>query len=131
MIVVDASAVLSIVLQEDDAPIFEAALAAAGEGVITSVNYWEVLARALVKHDQAGIDLAAALFARMRIGVERVDADLAREAIEAFTRFRGRPGGRLNMGDTFAYALAQREGDGLLFKGNDFPRTDVKSALSP
>ena len=34
------------------------------------------------------------------------------------------------MGDCFAYALAAREGDGLLYKGNDFTRTDVKSALA-
>ena len=32
------------------------------------------------------------------------------------------------MGDCFAYALAKAEGDGLLFKGNDFPRTDIGSA---
>lgn len=33
------------------------------------------------------------------------------------------------MGDCFAYALAAEEGDGLLFKGNDFPKTDIKAAL--
>jgi uncharacterized protein with PIN domain len=36
----------------------------------------------------------------------------------------------LDPGDCFAYALAEQEGDGLLFKGNDLPKTDVKSALA-
>ena len=35
------------------------------------------------------------------------------------------------MGDSFAYALAEREGEGLLFNGDDFRRTDVKPALRP
>ena len=35
----------------------------------------------------------------------------------------------MNLGDCFAYALAEREGDGLLFKGDDFPKTDVKPAI--
>jgi ribonuclease VapC len=55
---------------------------------------------------------------------------LARSAAAAFARFRGRPGGRLNLGDCFAYALAAREGDGLLFKGDDFPKADVKRVLA-
>jgi ribonuclease VapC len=129
MMVVDASAILSIVLQEDDAEVFEAAMARAAEGVITAVNYWEVLARAHVKHGRAGIELAEGLMSRMNISVEVVDAYMARQAVVAFERFHGRPGGRLNLGDCFAYALAAREGDGLLFKGNDFTKTDVKNAL--
>jgi uncharacterized protein with PIN domain len=35
----------------------------------------------------------------------------------------------LNPGDCFAYALAKATGEPLLFKGADFPKTDVPSAL--
>lgn len=35
----------------------------------------------------------------------------------------------LNFGDCFAYALAKVNGESLLFKGNDFSRTDVAAAL--
>ena len=42
---------------------------------------------------------------------------------------KGTGRGPLNLGDCFAYALAQAEGDGLLFKGDDFPKTDVKPAI--
>jgi ribonuclease VapC len=129
MIAVDASALLAIFLQEDDAEAMEDVLLAAGGGLISAVNYWEVLARALVKFGEPGIELADALVRHMNVGVANVDAELARQAISAFARFRGCPGGRLNLGDCFAYALAAREGDGLLFKGDDFPKTDVKRVL--
>ena len=129
MIAVDASAILAIVFQEDDVATFEAALAGAGGGVISAVDYWEVLTRARGKHGRHGADLVEALLAQMRVQVVAVDATIARAAVTASERFKGRAGGRLNLGDCFAYALAAKEGDGLLYKGNDFPKTDVKSVL--
>ena len=36
---------------------------------------------------------------------------------------------RLNLGDCFAYALARSRGEPLLFKGDDFSKTDIKAAL--
>jgi ribonuclease VapC len=50
-------------------------------------------------------------------------------ACQAFRRFgRGRHSAGLNFGDVFAYALAKATGEPLLFKGDDFARTDVASA---
>ncbi len=51
------------------------------------------------------------------------------EAAKAFDRFGRRSPASLNLGDCFAYELAMREGEGLLFKANDFPKADVKSVL--
>ena len=130
MIVADASAVLAIVLGEADAALFEDAFAAAAGAVMSPVNYWEVLVRSRGEFGEAGVDYAQALMAGAQIVVVPADAEMARTAAEAFARYKGRPGGRLNMGDCFAYALAVREGDGLLYKGNDFTRTDVKNALA-
>ena len=36
---------------------------------------------------------------------------------------------RLNLGDCFAYALAEERGCPLLFVGEDFSRTDIASCL--
>ena len=48
-------------------------------------------------------------------------------AIDAFRRFgKGRHPAGLNLGDCFSYALAMATGEPLLFKGDDFSRTDVK-----
>jgi len=95
-----------------------------------SVNYWEALVRARIVHGAAGYGMVDELLVALGIDVRDADAKLAQRAAIAFVRFRGRAGGRLNLGDSFAYALAEREGDGLHFKGNDFPKTDVKSAPS-
>ncbi|HEX4495344.1 MAG TPA: type II toxin-antitoxin system VapC family toxin [Thermoanaerobaculia bacterium] len=52
-----------------------------------------------------------------------------REALEAFRRFgKGRHPAALNFGDCLSYATAKLAGHPLLFVGDDFPRTDIKSA---
>ena len=53
---------------------------------------------------------------------------LARAAYRDFGRGSGHPA-RLNFGDCFAYALAIDRGEPLLYKGDDFSHTDVRSAL--
>ena len=52
----------------------------------------------------------------------------ARDAWRIYGKGNGH-GGTLNFGDCMAYGFAMIEGDELLFKGNDFPRTDVLPAL--
>jgi len=60
------------------------------------------------------------------VAVTPAHADIA---IEAFRRFgRGRHKAGLNMGDCFSYALARALDIPLLFKGDDFARTDIKVA---
>jgi ribonuclease VapC len=50
-------------------------------------------------------------------------------AIDAFDRFgKGRHKAALNLGDCFAYACALALEEPLLFKGQDFPQTDVTVA---
>jgi len=50
-------------------------------------------------------------------------------ALTAHARFgKGRHPARLNLGDCFAYACAQVHGVPLLYIGDDFPRTDIRSA---
>jgi ribonuclease VapC len=63
-----------------------------------------------------------------RAGIETVAVDLqqARAAREAFMRFgKGRHPAGLNFADCFSYALARTLGEPLLFKGEDFARTDI------
>lgn len=56
-------------------------------------------------------------------------AHIARQAYRDYGRGGGHPA-RLNFGDCFAYALARVTGEPLLFKGDDFRRTDIVSALA-
>jgi ribonuclease VapC len=127
VIAVDASAVLAILLNEPGGSQFTTIIEARG-GVISPVNYWEVLARSHSESGAAGASRARALIGGLGLQVAAIsirDADLA---YEAFARFGKGMGGPLNLGDCFAYALAEVQSDGLLFKGDDFPKTDVKSA---
>ena len=58
-----------------------------------------------------------------------VPPDAARAAIGAWARFgKGRHPAALNFGDCFAYACARLGGQPLLFKGDDFGRTDIAVA---
>jgi ribonuclease VapC len=65
-------------------------------------------------------------------GIEQapVDADQAQIARQAFRQFgKGRHPAALNFGDCFCYALAKASGFPLLFKGEDFKKTDIQAAL--
>jgi ribonuclease VapC len=65
----------------------------------------------------------------LRIDVRGLGASLGRLAREAHARY-GQPAG-LNFGDCFTYALGKARDDTLLFKGDDFPKTDIVPAWRP
>jgi len=65
----------------------------------------------------------------LSLPVTEAQARIAREAYRDFGRGSGHPA-RLNFGDCFAYALAKAMNEPLLFKGDDFTRTDITSALA-
>ena len=68
---------------------------------------------------------------REAIEIVPVDHAPAQVAADAPSRYdRGEPpGAGLNLGDCFAYALARSLDAPLLYKVDDFPRTDVARAL--
>lgn len=127
MIVVDASALVAILLQEPDwEPYFEL-LAASNETLISPVNAWEVHVRIHALDGAEGHERVQKLFTDLEIVVAEVDRRQLAIALDARFRF-----GRavLNLGDCFAYALAITHGGGaLLYKGDDFARTDLRSAV--
>jgi ribonuclease VapC len=126
-IVVDASALLAVLLGEPDADEYLSKLLIARNILISPLNWWEVQVRMRSRYGEAGEASASAWMARMRIAVEPVTLNQAELALAAYVRFRGRPA-RLNLGDCFAYALAQAMNAPLLYKGADFAGTDVRSA---
>jgi ribonuclease VapC len=69
------------------------------------------------------------LFRRTGIVIEPVTVEHGHLARQAFLDYgKGRHKAGLNFGDCFSYALAKATGEPLLFKGNDFSQTDIKSA---
>jgi ribonuclease VapC len=66
---------------------------------------------------------------RAEISIEPVTVEQAQFARQAFLDFgKGRHPAGLNFGDCFAYALAKATGEPLLFKGEDFAKTDIVGA---
>lgn len=90
------------------------------------MNLWEVMVRAGSARGAPGVAAAETLVAALELRIEPIDVEQTRIAVEAAARFgRGTPAA-LNLGDCFAYALATSKACGLLFKGEDFKRTDVE-----
>ena len=125
-IVADASALLAVLLAEDDADQYLSRLLVARTVWVSPVNWWEVQVRMSSRFGSAGEASAVQWMTQIGVVVEAVTLRHAEIALAAYTRYRGRPA-RLNMGDCFAYALAQAKGVPLLYKGNDFARTDIRS----
>lgn len=128
--IVDTSAVVAVLQEEPEAPRFARALAAAPKPRISAANWFG----AAIVMDSKGNAVAHLrfdqFFRRFGIGVEAVTPELAAAARLAYRAYgRGNHPARLNFGDCFAYALAKDRGEPLLFKGEDFARTDVTPAL--
>lgn len=125
MKVVDTSAILAVLFDEVDRGALERQLLE-GPCAMSAATRVELGIVIEAKKGPAGTLLLEELLARLAIDIVEVDAGLAEDAIVAWRRFgKGRHPAGLNFGDTFAYALAQRLGQPLLFVGTDFSRTDV------
>ncbi len=128
MIVVDASAVLAIYLNEPERAAFLASIITASNAEMSPVNFWEVLARAHAIDGAEGRAAAESLIASLNISITRFGANEARLAVDAFERYGRRTPAGLNLGDCCAYALAKSLNAPLLFKGDDFTKTDISVA---
>jgi len=130
LIVVDTSAIIAITLHETDADRFLTAVSTADEACIAAPNALEL---EIVLRSKTGPDGPSARRVLQDLAIETIPFSLEHlaEAIDAFGTFgRGRHPAQLNFGDCFAYALAKTLNAPLLFKGDDFARTDIPSALT-
>ena len=131
MIAIDSSALIAILRREPEADAFLHAIVGAGRRLLSAVSLLEssmVLAgRGGTQDSWAELD---ALVTRASIEVVPHDAMLAEAARRAFLRYgKGRHRAGLNLGDCASYALAKANDLPLLFKGEDFPATDVRLCI--
>ena len=128
--IVDASAILAIVLDEADARRFAEALRRPAARRMSAINFVEAGVRVdndPNPHRGAAFDRAMNAFG---ISVQNVSPDHATIARDAYRRFgRGNHPARLNLGDCFAFALAKATREPLLFKGDDFAHPDVLAEI--
>lgn len=127
--IVDTSAIIAILTNEPERNDLIAKLAAADECRISAGSLVETAAVLCRRGIATDADLRA-LLASMNIIVEQMTVEQAWMGYEAYWSFGigSRHAARLNFGDCFAYALAKATGEPLLFKGDDFGRTNVSAA---
>ena len=129
--IVDTSAIIAILRGEPDRAAFALAMEHASVLRMSAATYLE----AGIVFDAARDPVASRRFddfltegAFIIEPVTRDQARIAREAYWDFGRGSGHPA-KLDFGDCFSYALAKALGEPLLFKGDDFARTDIVAAI--
>jgi len=124
---VDTSALVAVVLDENQGAACMAALEADQELVISAVTLAEVFVVAEVRNVSAEMHR---LVDGLALQVITVSAATARRVGEVYKRWgKGRHPAGLNFADCFAYDTAQTYRCPLLYIGNDFRRTDIVSVL--
>lgn len=128
MIVVDTSAVLAVLQDEPRAADVAAALTVAEARLMSAATYVEL--GIVVATKTGGAIRAEQILSDFDLLLAPVDEDIAAHALAAWERFgRGRHPAALNYGDCFSYALAEVRDAPLLFVGDDFARTPIRSVL--
>ena len=130
--IVDSSAVVAILRSEPEQQEFSRLISQAEVVRLSAANFLEasIVLEATTNRERRLVFDGFLHSAGVTIEPVTVEqAHLAREAYRDYGKGSGHPAG-LNFGDCFAYALARATGEPLLFKGNDFSHTDVRSALA-
>jgi len=128
--ILDTSALAAIFFGEPEAALYTQLIHVADHCLISAANFLEL---SIIIEGQIGPQAGRqcdTFFRRAQITIEPVTVEQAYLARQAFLDFgKGRHCAGLNFGDCFSYALAKVTGEPLLFKGEDFKKTDITSVL--
>ena len=129
--IVDTSALLAVLFREPDAVQFEEAIATTAHCRMSVANALEASIVIGTRGGREAGDELDAFIESAGMVLAPVTTEQLVAARRAWRRFgKGNHPAALNFGDCFAYALAETTGEALLFKGDDFARTDIASALT-
>ena len=130
--ILDTSALFAILADEWEAPFFEELIEADPVRLLSAGSLLETAIVVEARYGEAGGRELDLLLHAAQIEVVAVNREQAERARRAWRRFgKGNHPAGLNYGDCFAYALAKHTGEPLLYKGDDFGKTDVRPALTP
>jgi ribonuclease VapC len=128
--ILDTSALVAVLFREPEADLYTRLIHDADRCLISAGSFLEF---SIVIERQAAPEAGRQyemFFRRAGIIIEPFTVEQAYIARQAFHDFgKGRHAAGLNFGDCFAYALSKVTGEPLLFKGDDFRKTDILSAL--
>jgi len=130
IIVADTSAFVAIMFKEHDADEFRSIFLKAEKILISAATAVELNIVVTARLGEVGILKLNHLLAQPLFEIVDVNKQQMAIANLAYERFgKGRHPAKLNYGDLFSYSLAKQRGLPLLFKGNDFSKTDIISCL--
>jgi ribonuclease VapC len=131
---IDASAIVAILTREPEAEALTDRIDSTAGCITSPIALFET-ALAICRKRQIGVAAARAGvrefldIADIRlVGVTPADGDAALDAFAHYGKGRSHPA-QLTLGDCFAYAMAKNRGVPLLFKGDDFARTDIGTGV--
>ena len=130
---VDASAIVAILTREADADELANTLEGAPSHITSAVAVFEATLGVCRKRHASVAEAQADVIEFLgtaAVGIVSITSTEAEAALDAFSRYgkgRGHPA-QLNLGDCFAYAVAKTYRTELLFKGEDFTKTDIRPA---
>lgn len=126
---VDASVLVAILARESDYIEQNDRLLSHDNLLWSPISRWETIggvARATRYGDALSAEIADAFADENGFDMVPIGDAEARIAVEAHHRYgKGRHDAKLNMGDCFAYACARTNNATLLYKGEEFARTDL------
>jgi ribonuclease VapC len=125
--VIDTSAIVAILLREAEADRLLAAIVEDSRRMMGAPTFVELSAVMLAKRGPQGAVALEALLRELEIETVPMSGEAARFARDGYARYGKGVGSPavLNYGDCLAYGVARDLGERLLFKGEDFARTDV------
>jgi ribonuclease VapC len=129
--ILDASAVLAIIFGEPGFEVYVRAIAAAESRSISAATFVETTMIAESRAGDTAVRQSDGFFRSANVAIQPVTVEQAYIACQAFSNFgKGRHPAGLNFGDCFSYALAKATDEPLLFKGDDFRKTDITPAIA-
>jgi ribonuclease VapC len=127
--IIDTSAIIAVLFNEDDAKVYADLITQSDSRRMSAATFVETAIVVETQTKTSGSRQLDAFLRRADIAIEPVTEEHAHIARQAFIDFgEGRHPAGLNYGDCFSYALAKATGEPLLFKGNDFSKTDLAAA---
>jgi ribonuclease VapC len=127
--ILDTSAIIAILFDEDDAEIYAQAITRADSCRLSAATFVETAIVVEAQTKNNGSRQLDAFIRRAGIAIDPVTEEQAHIARQAFIDFgKGRHAAGLNYGDCFSYALSKATREPLLFKGRDFAKTDLTAA---
>jgi ribonuclease VapC len=129
VIVIDTSAIIAILKNEPERRSFNKIIEGSDSCLMSIVSFVESSIVIENRYGDEGLSDFDRFIASAQIQIVPVDLEQAHIARAAFRQYgkRRHPAG-LNFGDCFSYALAKAKHLPLLFKGRDFPKTDIQVA---